>query len=117
MSQKFEQEDGILDEAKKQAQRVDNLFLWQKFCRYDEEDGYYSYYGYYSYCEVKFEASPEFVEKSQGHLRSVKSDFQTECIKRNALESAPPPTSNLSSCPIVDENHSIHDNVRFLFCL
>lgn len=104
VSQKFEQEYGILDEAKKQAQQVDDFLMWPNIFLCDEEDEYTQY------CDVKFEASPEFIEQDQGHLRGADSVLQTEDIKYNALESAPPPTSNLSSSEAVYENHSVHDN-------
>lgn len=103
VSQKFEQEFGILDEAKMQAQHVDDFLTWsKKFCC-DEE-------GYTEYCDIKFEASPEVTEQVQGHLPSADSVIQTEDVKYNALESATPPTSNLSSSARVDENHSAHNS-------
>lgn len=106
VSQKFEQEFGILDEAKKQAQQVGDFLMWsKKFCRGEEE-------GYTDYCDIKFEASPEVSEQVQGHLPGADFVLQTEDIKFNALESAAPPTSNLSSSARVDENHSLQNNVR-----
>ncbi|ONK58949.1 uncharacterized protein A4U43_C08F1390 [Asparagus officinalis] len=91
VSQKFELEDGILDEAKKQAQLMDNLF--------PEVDGYTPY------CNVKF-CSPEVVEQAQGHLEDVDSILQTECT----VESALPPTSNISSRLRVYESQTVHSN-------
>lgn len=106
VSQKFEQEFGILDEAREQAQQVDDFLMWRHIFNCDEEDGYTPY------CDVKIEASPEFIGQIQGHLPGADSALQTEDIKYNAVESAPPLTLNLYSSERVYENHSVHINVR-----
>ncbi|KAJ6845955.1 lysine-specific demethylase JMJ706-like isoform X6 [Iris pallida] len=91
VSCKFEQEDGILEEAKMRLQEEE---FWPKlFCCYEED-------GYIPYCTIELDVHPETVERTQGCSRGLASVFRTEDINSNMVESVPSfPTSDLSSSP------------------
>lgn len=105
-SQKFEQEDGILDEAKKQAAQMDDLLMLPNLFCYDEKNGYAPY------CDVKFEASREIGELVQDHSETVDSVSWAESLKHNTVETAPSSALNLSSSRSIDENSLVHNKVR-----
>lgn len=71
-SQKFEQEDGILDEVQQQIQQGDDSLEFKLFpCSGD---------GYIPYCQINFEQNAEVTEEPHDQSQ------QLDCISSNGIE-------------------------------
>ncbi|XP_029116101.1 lysine-specific demethylase JMJ13 isoform X2 [Elaeis guineensis] len=93
VSQKFEQEDGILGEFQKQVED-DDLCLQPNFFLSTEGGGYQPY------CNVKFKASPGIVAQPDVHSQGLHCVLQGECSNYDAVDSIP--SSAASSQDLLD---------------
>nr|XP_019701575.2 lysine-specific demethylase JMJ706-like [Elaeis guineensis] len=102
VSQKFEQEDGILGEFQKQLK--DDQCVRPNFFLSTEGDGYEPY------CNIKFKASNVNKEQPEIHSQGLDCSLQRECLNYDAVDSMPSSAvSNLSSSQEVLHG-SLHNN-------